>query len=98
MRSTASHFFYSDVTTNSSLQRPLNPLSSIHQVCSEIGNLACLHLLAPVVQITSVHFPKLSAKLEVLQDDVLLAFFQEVFGETHVGAEAVHLRRTFAVG
>jgi alkylhydroperoxidase/carboxymuconolactone decarboxylase family protein YurZ len=64
-----------------------------------------LHATNEVLQNNGVSLPlegqstttKLAAQLEVFQNCLSLSLFKKVFRQTHIGAEAVHLRRTRTV-
>lgn len=70
---------------------------SVNQVGSEVGNPSALDLLTPVISIARYPFPELAAQLEIIEDNLPLSLFKKVFRQTHIRADAVHLRRTRTV-
>src|SRR5438309_11429355 len=67
---------------------------SIVQISPEIGHLAALDFMNPLFWPVVVGLPEEAAELEVLNDDVALAAFQQFLGQHHIWTEAAKFRRT----
>ena len=66
----------------------------INQIRAKVRNVTGFYFVAPLIQFSIIHFPKLATKFKVLQHRISLTFFKKVFCQTHIWTKTVHLWRT----